>query len=124
MAITILVTLHTPETDLETLKNFYRTVQPAGMWGRVARAVTADDPGFCKETPFKADLLSVSLAVPWLVVMYTTPVLLVMGRMRQAAVGGAILLILTAALWKVWWPNLPKATAPDLSPTDKRTSIT
>lgn len=108
MMITIAVTLLTPETELETLKQFYRTVQPAGLWGKAARAVLADDPGFKKETPFRADLLSVSLAVPWLVVMYTTPVLLVMGRLQEAAIGGVALAAITIALFKVWWPNLPK----------------
>lgn len=109
MVVTIVVTLSTPDTDDATLKKFFRTVQPAGGWGRVEAAVKADDAGFRKETPFRVDLLSVSLAVPWLLVMYTTPVLFVIGRTTQGLVGLAILAALTVALWKVWWPNLPNA---------------
>jgi Na+/proline symporter len=114
MVVTIVATLATPETEMETLKHFYRNVQPAGSWGRVARAVRAEDPAFKKETSFKIDFASVCLAVPWLVVMYTTPVLVVMGRLREAAWGGAALAALTVALAWVWWPNLPKAETKEL----------
>jgi solute:Na+ symporter, SSS family len=116
--ITIVVSLLTPATELEVLKKFYRTVQPAGLWREAAAAVRSDDPAFRKETPFRADLISVSLAVPWLVIMYTTPVLLVMGRLRAAAIGAAILAVLTVALFAVWWPNLPQEKTPEsASPT-------
>ena len=71
---------------------------------------STEQPGFRKETPFRVDLLSVALAVPWLAVMYTTPVLFVVGQTAQGLVGLAVLAVLTLALWKVWWPNLPKAT--------------
>jgi len=108
MVVTIVVALNTPDTDDETLKKFYRTVQPAGGWGAVEKKVLAEDPSFKKETPFRVDLLSVSLAVPWLAVMYTTPVLFVVGRTTQGLIGLAILAALTVALYKVWWPNLPK----------------
>ncbi len=111
MAITIIVTLLTPETDLQTLKHFYRTVQPAGLWDKIAQMVTEQDPSFHKETLFRTDLLSVSIAVPWLTVLYTVPVLLVMGRTREAMIGGAVLIVLTVALALVWWPNLPKKSS-------------
>ena len=108
MIVTIIVSFATPETEMETLKQFFRTVQPAGLWGKVSRAVMQADPQFRKETPFSIDLLVVSLAVPWLVILYTTPVLLVMGRTRQALIGGIVLAILSMILFAVWWPNLPR----------------
>jgi len=109
MTVTIIVTLLTPETDLETLKQFYRTVQPAGLWNQVARAVSRDEPSFRKETPFRIDLLLVSLAVPWLLLLYTTPVLFVVGRTAAAAYGAIALALLSAVLFAIWWPNLPKS---------------
>lgn len=108
MAVTIAVALKTPDTDAETLKTFYRTVQPAGLWRDVEAAVKVDDPFFQKETPFRVDFLAVSLAVPWLAIMYTTPVLFVAGRTRAGAIGLVLLVALTAGLIKVWWPNLPR----------------
>lgn len=118
MIVTVVVTLATPETEMEDQKRFYRTVQPAGWWGGTARAVVAEDPSFKKETPFRVDFMAVCLAVPWLVVMYTAPVLLVMGRTREAAWSGVVLAILTVLLAIVWWPNLPRPEAiPDGSAT-------
>lgn len=108
MVVTIVVALNTPDTDEATLKTFFKTVQPAGGWGAVEKKVRAENPTFRKETPFRIDLLSVTLAVPWLVVMYTTPVLFVIGKSTQGAIGLVILAALTIALYKVWWPNLPE----------------
>ena len=122
--ITVIVSLKTTPTEMETLKAFYRNVQPAGLWGGVKRAVQTETPGFKKETAFSFDLVSVCLAVPWLVILYTVPVLLVMGRMREAAIGGVVLAVLTVVLAAVWWPNLPKkemeaAKSPELNAIKK-----
>jgi len=107
LVVAVVVALLTPDTDPGTLKRFYRDVQPAGAWGRVARMVRRDDPEFRKE-PFTVDLLNVCVAVPWLASLYTAPILLVTHQMRPAAVAGAIVLVLTAVLAFTWWPNLPK----------------
>ncbi len=107
MLIAIIVALLTPDTDDETLKRFYRDVQPAGAWRRVAALVRRDDPTFRKE-PFGIDLLNVCIAVPWLAALYTAPVLLITHRMKAAAIAGVIVLALTALLGMTWWPNLPK----------------
>ena len=42
--ITIVVSLMTQPTDIETLKNFYRKVQPAGAWRPAKEAVLAEKP--------------------------------------------------------------------------------
>ena len=107
LVISIIVTLLTPATDSETLKKFYKDVQPAGSWGKVAELVRKEDSSFKKE-PFKIDLLNVCIAVPWLAALYTTPVLLVTHQMREAAIGGVVVLVLSIVLAFTWWPNLPK----------------
>ena len=81
----IVVAVLTPPVDDETLKGFYRAVQPAGAWRRTAALVRRDDPTFRKE-PFGIDLLNVCLAVPWFAAMYTGPVLLVAHEYLAAAV--------------------------------------
>jgi hypothetical protein len=111
MIVAVLVALLTEPVDNETLKRFYRDVQPTGAWGRVARLVQQDDPAFRKE-PFAIDLLNVCLAVPWLATLYTAPVLLVTHQYLAAAVAGAIVLLLSIVLLFTWWPNLPNAEAP------------
>jgi Na+/proline symporter len=108
MAAAVVVALATPPTDPETLKRFYRQVQPAGAWGAVARAIRAEDPAFRKE-PFVIDLVNVGIAVVWLLALYTAPVLFVTHQMQYAAIAGAVVLVLTAVLAFTWWPHLPKA---------------
>jgi solute:Na+ symporter, SSS family len=110
MVVAIVVTLLTEPVAEATLKRFYRDVQPAGAWGKVAAAVRRDDPGFKKE-PFGIDLLNVCIAVPWLATLYTAPVLLVTHQMRAAAIAFGIVLVLTVVLAITWWPNLPKKEA-------------
>jgi hypothetical protein len=102
------VALMTEPVDDETLKRFYRAVQPAGAWGRIAGLVKRDDPGFVKES-FGVDLLNVCVAVPWLAALYTAPVLLVTHQYMAAGLAGAVVLVLTVVLLLTWWPNLPKA---------------
>jgi Na+/proline symporter len=107
LVVAVVVALLTPPTDTETLKRFYREVQPAGAWGRVARLVRKDDPTFQKE-PFAIDLLNVCIAVPWLAALYTAPILLVTHQMQQAAVAAAVVVVLSVVLLFTWWPKLPK----------------
>lgn len=107
LVIAVVVALATPAVPDATLARFYRDVQPAGAWGRIAALVRREDPAFRKD-PFGIDLLNVCLAVPWLAALYTAPVLLVTHQMRAAAIAGAIVLILTGVLAFTWWPNLPK----------------
>ncbi len=108
LVVAIVVALMTEPVDDETLKRFYRDVQPAGAWGRVAKLVKAEDPGFKKES-FGIDLLNVCVAVPWLAALYTAPILLVTHQYVQAAVVGGVVVVLTVVLLVTWWPNLPRA---------------
>ncbi len=111
MVVAMVVALVTPPVDDETLKRFYRSVQPAGAWRRVAELVRQEDPAFRKE-PFGIDLVNVCLAVPWLAALYTAPILLVTHQMQAAAVAGGVVLVLTVILALTWWPNLPKTENP------------
>jgi len=107
-AIAVAVALLTPPTDVETLKEFYRDVQPAGSWGSVARAVKAEDPDYREESPFRRDLVDLAIMLVWLSLLYVTPLLLVTHQMMRAGLCGAALLVLTVILRFTWWPHLPK----------------
>ena len=110
MVVAIIVALLTEPTDDATLKTFYREVQPAGSWGRVAKQVREEDPDFKKE-PFAVDLLNVTLAVPWLASLYTAPILLVTHQYAYAAIAGCVVAVLSVALFFTWYRKLPKPTA-------------
>jgi Na+/proline symporter len=108
MVVAIVVALLTPPVDEQTLRQFYRDVQPAGAWGKVAAALRRDEPAFKKE-PFGMDLLNVCIAVPWLATLYTAPVLLVTHQMRAAGIAFGIVAVLSVVLAFTWWPNLPRS---------------
>lgn len=108
LMIAVVVTLLTPPTDAETLQRFYRTVQPAGVWGAVAQQVLALEPGFKKRQPFSWSLLNVIVGLPCLLVMYTFPIYLVLHRMTEAAVQVGIMSILVVVLYFTWYRRLPE----------------
>jgi Na+/proline symporter len=61
VATSLVASVLTPPTDLETLKVFYRRIRPPGFWGPVRAAVLSEDP----QTPvdsFAKDLLSAVIA--------------------------------------------------------------
>jgi Na+/proline symporter len=110
MAISVIVTLLTPPTDDATLMRFYRNVQPAGAWGRVASLVQRDTPGFRKES-FATDLVNVCVAVVWLSALYVAPVLWVANQLQAASIAGGVVLVTSIVLLFTWWPNLPRNDA-------------
>jgi len=111
LVICVMATLLTPPTEPDVLSRFYRLVQPAGAWKPVAAYVRREDPLFKRESEFSRDLVSLALAVPWLGTLYVAPMYLITHQFGVAAVGGAIILLLTLALaftWLRWLP--PKET--------------
>jgi solute:Na+ symporter, SSS family len=106
LVVAVGVTLATPAVDDQTLKRFYRDVQPAGAWGRIAALVKHEDPAFRKE-PFGVDLLNVCIGVPWIAGLYTAPTLLVAHQFTAAALVGGAVAVLTVILAFTWWPSLP-----------------
>lgn len=108
LVITVLVTLLTKPTDEEALTRFYRTVQPAGAWGPVARRVRERDPDFRRHSPFSRDLLNVVVGLPCLLAMYVFPIYLVLHRWD---IGGALLGVVLATgaiLYLTWYRRLPE----------------
>ncbi len=110
LVICVAVTVWTPATDMEVLKEFYRKVRPAGSWGRVARECEREDRATRKGDSFRMDLLSLAIAAPWLAVLYVAPMYLITHRHTEAAVGGVVFLMLTIALVLTWARNLPEST--------------
>lgn len=111
LIIVVMVTLLTPPTDMATLERFYRTVQPAGAWGVVARRVRALDPTFCRRQPFSQSMLNVAIGLPCLLAMYTFPIYLVLHRMTEAGLLFGIVFVLGVALYFTWYRRLPEDEA-------------
>jgi Na+/proline symporter len=100
------VSICTEPTDMDTLKRFYRTVQPWGLWGPVARAVQEEDPSFRRRSHPAGDLLNVALGLPCLLCMYTFPIYLILHRNLEAGALLAVTLTLGVALYFTWYRRL------------------
>jgi len=111
LVVTLMVTWLTRPTDPGTLKSFYRTVQPWGGWGAVARQVAAEDARlpagrFRRRTPTGRDLLNVAIGLPCLLAMYTFPIYFILHRFTEAGVLFGIMAALCVALYFTWYRHL------------------
>lgn len=105
--ITIAVSLLTQPTDIETLKNFYRKVQPAGAWQPARAAVLAETPDFKKQSPFKLDLFNTVVALIGITALYTSMLYLILHRLN---IGFGLLIttfISAVILYFSWYKTLP-----------------
>lgn len=106
LVIAVVVTLLTGPTDGDVLAGFYRTVQPAGAWGPVARRVREDDPSFRKE-PFGPDALNVAIGLPGLLALYLFPIYLVLRLYAEAWLFVGVAAASAAILAWTWYRRLP-----------------
>lgn len=110
--ITITVSLLTSPTDLETLKDFYKKVQPAGAWRPAKDAVLSDDPTFRKQSPFWRDAFNTFIAMIGIVALYVSMLYLVLHR---TDIGFTLLGITSASaiiLYFTWYKHLPPPSEP------------
>lgn len=105
LAITIIVTYRTDRTDMETLRKFYMDVRPAGFWKAVA-VESLDGAPVKRGTPFLCDLGNAILGMPWIIAMWMFPIFLVLHRRNEALLSAAIVLIVSAVLYKTWYKRL------------------
>lgn len=106
-AACVMVTLLTAPPALQSLAHFYRTTQPAGAWGPVARYVAEQDLGFCKE-PFGPDLLHLLVGLAWLGAMYVGPSYAVAHQWGAAGICGAVVAASSLVLAVSWRRRLPR----------------
>lgn len=111
--ITIVVSLLTEPTDIETLKNFYRKVQPAGAWRPARDALMGEEPTFKKQQPFWREAFNTLIAMIGITALYVSMLYLVLHRLQT----GFTLLAATATsaiiLYFTWYKYLPPAAAPE-----------
>jgi SSS family solute:Na+ symporter len=113
--ITVTVSLLTQPTDIETLKNFYRKVQPAGAWQPAKEAVLADTPDFKKQSPFRLDLFNTVVAMIGITALYVSMLYLVLHRLSIGFTLLATTLAAVVILYFTWYKNLPP---PSVEPSE------
>lgn len=105
LAAMILVSLVTPPVRNETLLDFFRTTRPFGRWGPIRRRLTADEQRSLRREHVH-DVLAAAFAVPWQLVLFLLPMLIVVKQWSQVGPLAAALVVLTAGLYVVWFRRL------------------
>jgi Na+/proline symporter len=102
----IVGTYTAPPTEMEVLKNFYKTVRPWGFWKPVHDSVVADDPGFQPNKRFKLDMFNVVLGIIAQCCLTLLPMYLVLWMKLPLMIIVSILAIIIFILKKTWWDKL------------------
>lgn len=105
--ITIAIALLTQPTNIETLRTFYRNVQPAGVWGPAKRALLAEEPDFKKQSPFSRDAFNTLVAMIGITSLYVSMLYLVLHRHVAAVSLLATAAITALILYFTWYKHLP-----------------
>ncbi|MEP7213321.1 MAG: hypothetical protein ABI791_09615 [Acidobacteriota bacterium] len=110
--ITIAVSLMTQPTDIETLKNFYRKVQPAGAWRPAKEALLAEEPGFKKQSPFALDLFNTVVSMIGIIALYVSMLYLILHRHNTAFALIGTTIVSVIILYFTWYKTLPPPSEP------------
>jgi hypothetical protein len=110
--ITIVVSLLTQPTDIETLKNFYRKVQPAGAWAPAKEALLGEEPTFKKQTPFWREAMNTLIAMVGITALYVSMLYLVLHRLETGFALLGITVVSSVILYFTWYKYLPPPSPP------------
>ena len=105
--LTIVVSLMTQPTDIETLKVFYEKVQPAGAWQPARAAVLAENPNFKKQSSFARDFMNTIIAMIGIIALYVSMLYLVLHQLEIGFTLLATTFITVIILYFTWYQHLP-----------------
>ncbi|WP_188935194.1 sodium:solute symporter family protein [Puia dinghuensis] len=95
-----------PPTDMDTLKTFYRTVRPWGLWKPVHQQVLKDDPSFVANSNFRRNMFNIALGIIAQLCLTLLPMYVVLGLKMPLLINSALLLAIILILKKTWWNRL------------------
>lgn len=97
-----------PATDSEDLEHFYSKTRPFGFWGPV-RAKFSDEIIAPIAAENRRDIVATFFAVPWMLFLGITPMMVVTKQWTYALICGSILLVLSVVLYFIWYKHLSKS---------------
>jgi solute:Na+ symporter, SSS family len=103
----IAIALMFPATDAQTLREFYGKTRPFGFWGPVRNAITDMDLDEVNREN-RRDIFSTFIAVPWMLFMGITPMLMVTKQWDYFVYASLILVSLSVILYFTWYRHLSK----------------
>lgn len=102
----VIASMVTQPTDIETLKTFYRRTQPAGAWGPVRAAVLNDGVELPKRT-FAWDLLALFVGCIGVQALWTMSTYAVTHQWGAFSIAGIVVLISGFVMYFAWYRKLP-----------------
>jgi solute:Na+ symporter, SSS family len=95
-------------TDEETLKKFYKTVNPWGFWKPIREKVRVEDPGFKPNKNFKRDMFNVVIGTIAQIGLTALPIYIVLQKGTPIWISALLILVCGFILKKTWWDKLPE----------------
>lgn len=105
--ITIAASYLTEPTHIETLKNFYRKVQPAGLWKPAKEAVLDENPTFKKQSNFGRDLFNTAIGMIGITALYVSMLYLILHKLTIGFGLIGTTLLCCVILYFTWYLHLP-----------------
>ena len=106
LSASVIGTYMAEPTDVEVLKQFYKTVRPWGFWQPINDLVVAEDPNFKANTNFKLDMFNVILGIVAQLCLTVLPMYLVLGMNLPLMVDIGIMVVVIFILKRTWWNKL------------------
>jgi Na+/proline symporter len=101
-------TYASPPTDEETLKSFYRTVKPWGVWKPIREKVMQEDPEFIPNKNFRMDMFNVAIGTIGQTLLVLAPMYLVLRKNIPLFITLAVTAVCVVIMKRTWWDRLPK----------------
>jgi Na+/proline symporter len=101
-AVFFIGSLLTAPVEERVLTGFYKGIRPWGWWKPVSAKFTDESLAGVRQE-HRRDIVAVCLAVPWMILLYLLPLLLMVRQWGRAAIVGILLLALSIGLHRVWW---------------------
>jgi solute:Na+ symporter, SSS family len=95
-----------PATDMQLLKQFYKTVKPWGFWKPVHHLVVTDDPSFQPNKRFGLDMFNVVMGIIGQCCLTILPMFVVLWLKLPLLITVIILAVIIVILKRTWWNKL------------------
>lgn len=102
----------TSPTPIETLRHFYKTTRPFGLWGPLWRELPAEERKAWRKEHMN-DIITVPFALLWQVTLFLLPMQLVIKSYDSFWKTVPLFLIALAGMYWFWWRNLPPPAPPE-----------
>ena len=104
---TIIATLLTEKNNDETLKNFYNTTRPFGLWKPI-KSILPDEKRIQINSENKRDIIAICFALPWQIVLFLSGMTIILKRFDFFFYLIVVLIVLSIGLYHFWFRHLSK----------------